>query len=241
MTEDLKDLVLPPYATDTLVIPGRFCGPTDSGNGGWVSGALARRVDAQCVTVRLSVPPPLDTELTLAAFGPGEGIELRDGDTRVATALPADPLTAPPGLVAVPYDLALAASREFPGWHEHAYPRCFACGTDRDDALRLETGPVPGSPGIFATPWEPTEVTPEIVWASLDCPGAWAAGAERRYVLLGSVTAQIDHLPEVGDRHVILAWVDEHDGRKSHTTCVLLDEAGMILAQSRATWIEVRS
>lgn len=232
-------LALPPHATDTLLIPGRFCGPSDSGNGGWVSGALARRVDARCVSVRLSQPPPLDTELTVAALGPGEGVELRDGETLLATARPVEPLPAPTGLVPVTYDLALAASRAFPGRHEHAYPQCFACGTERDDGLRLETGPVPARSGLFAAPWEPIDVTPEIVWASLDCPGAWAAGAQDRYLLLGSITAQVDRLPEVGDRHVVVAWADRHEGRKSHTTCMLLDDVGVVIAQSRATWIEV--
>lgn len=233
------DLTLAPHTTDTLLIPARYCGPSESGNGGWVSGALARRVDASTVTVRLSVPPPLDKELTVVALGPGGGVELRDGETLVATARPAPPLSAPPALAPVSHDVALAASRAFPGRVDHAYPRCFACGTDRDDALRLETGSVPGRPGLFATPWEPTEVTPEIVWAALDCPGAWAAGAGERYVLLGSLTARVDALPDVGDRCVIVSWVERHEGRKSFTACVLLDDQGVLLAQSAATWIEV--
>lgn len=233
------DLILAPHETGTLRIPARYCGPSESANGGWVSGALALRIDAPTVTVRLSVPPPLEKDLTLVALGPGEGVELRDGQTLVALARPARPLTPPPGRAAVSYDVALAASRGFPGRVNHAYPRCFACGTDRPDALQLESGPVPGHPGLFAAPWEPREVDPRIVWAALDCPGAWVAGAGERYLLLGSLTAQIDLLPQVGDRCVVTSWVDRREGRKSFTGCLLLDDDGAVLAQSQATWIEV--
>jgi hypothetical protein len=52
-----------------LTIPRRYCGPPESGNGGWVSGAVAEHVpisaDRPAVTVRLASPPPLDRALSL--------------------------------------------------------------------------------------------------------------------------------------------------------------------------------
>ena len=70
-----------------LIVPRRFCGPPDSGNGGWTAGALAALDDAdspdnRCdswppIEVSLRQPPPLDTPLDVteadgvlsAAFG----------------------------------------------------------------------------------------------------------------------------------------------------------------------------
>jgi hypothetical protein len=49
--------------TDSLVIPSRFCGPLDSGNGGYVCGRIAAYVSGP-VTVTLRRPPPLVTEGT---------------------------------------------------------------------------------------------------------------------------------------------------------------------------------
>ena len=40
---------------------------------------------------------------------------------------------------------------------------------------------------------------PEIVWAAIDCPGAYAVGAEGRgEVVLGRMTARVDRVPAVG-------------------------------------------
>jgi hypothetical protein len=47
----------------TLRIDRRFCGPPESGNGGYVCGRLARFVDGEATVVRLHVPPPLEVEL----------------------------------------------------------------------------------------------------------------------------------------------------------------------------------
>ena len=49
-----------------FVVPSRFCGPPESGNGGWVSGHAAALLEPgpdESVTVRLRTPPPLDREL----------------------------------------------------------------------------------------------------------------------------------------------------------------------------------
>jgi len=89
-----------------LTIPGRYCGPPESGNGGWVSGALAALVPtttaAPAVTVRLASPPPLDRALRVEVdrVGMPEGpvARLLDGDHLVATAT-AVPEPAPPDLV----------------------------------------------------------------------------------------------------------------------------------------------
>ena len=45
-----------------LEIAERFCGPPNSGNGGYVCGLLAKHLTGT-VTVRLKAPPPLKTKL----------------------------------------------------------------------------------------------------------------------------------------------------------------------------------
>jgi len=49
--------------TESLVIASRFCGPTGSGNGGYVCGRIAAYADGP-VTVTLRQPPALATEGT---------------------------------------------------------------------------------------------------------------------------------------------------------------------------------
>src|SRR5262245_10720661 len=77
----------------SFVIPSRFCGPPESGNGGWVSGHLAQLTPGgpagAPVSVRLSSPPPLDRALRVESDG--EVRTLFDGDLKVGQAQPADP------------------------------------------------------------------------------------------------------------------------------------------------------
>jgi len=51
--------------TPDLVISPRFCGPPNSGHGGYVSGAIAGYADGP-VTVTLRRPPPSDVTVQLA-------------------------------------------------------------------------------------------------------------------------------------------------------------------------------
>lgn len=59
-----------------LVVAARFCGPTGSGNGGYVAGRLGAFVDTDGpVEVTLREPPPLDVDSTSGrpAAGPPSG------------------------------------------------------------------------------------------------------------------------------------------------------------------------
>jgi hypothetical protein len=44
----------------------------------------------------------------------------------------------------------------------------------------------------------------------------------------------------VGERHAIVAWPLEIDGRKHHAACALFDSEGRLLCASQALWIELR-
>ena len=57
-----------------LTVPRRYCGPPESGNGGWVSGSLAAHVRTSgplpAVSVRLSAPPPLERPMPVVGDDP---------------------------------------------------------------------------------------------------------------------------------------------------------------------------
>jgi hypothetical protein len=139
----------------------------------------------------------------------------------------------------VPYAEAVAAAEGFPGWHEHPFPTCFVCGTARDpaDALMLRPGPVGDE--VFAAAWVPREQAPELVWSALDCPGAWVLGFAGRPMVLGTMTAEVRELPEVGAPHVVVAWPRGGQGRKHHSGTALYTAGGRLLARADAVWIAV--
>ena len=86
-TVPLEALECPGEAMKTITIGRRFCGPPNSGNGGYVCGMLARHI-AGPAEVALRAPTPLDRPLD--AVSKDDGVwQLRDGETVIATGRPA--------------------------------------------------------------------------------------------------------------------------------------------------------
>jgi hypothetical protein len=230
--------------SESFVVPTRFCGPPESGNRGWTSGHLAQLVDGAqdggAVTVRLRTPPPLDTEMAISRGDDGT-VEVWDGQVLVAQAFPAEPLDTTEVPLPVSYAQALAAGPAYEGLRSHPFPTCFACGTKRDpsDALCLHTGLLAGHSTLRAAAWTPRESAPELVWAALDCPGAWACGIAGRELVLGTMTASIQELPLVGEPHVVMAWPRRQDGRKYYSGTCLYAADGRLFAQADAVWTAV--
>jgi len=218
---------------ETLMIDARFNGPDGSANGGYTCGRIAALLGGDA-EVTLRSPPPL--ERPLAVERDGDGFRILDGETLVAEAVPGSielDVPDPPS-----WDEAERAAARYPGFEEHAFPRCFVCGPEREprDGLRVFAGPLGDE--RFAATWEANEVRPEFVWAALDCPGAIAVGfPDRGETLLGRFAVAIDELPEPGARCVVLAWPLGEDGRKLYAGTALFGESGRALARARATWI----
>lgn len=168
----------------------------------------------------------------------GASTVVRRGEVRIAQASSAEPITDSPGPDPVSYTEAVAAGEHYPGLTDHPFPTCFSCGTDRDpgDALCLRPGPL--TEGVFAAAWTPREVTEEIVWAALDCPGGWALGVGGRPMVLGTMTAEVNELPGVGQECVVMSWRTGGEGRK-HTAATALYAGTRRLAQARSVWIEI--
>ena len=217
-----------------MIVPRRFNGPPDSANGGYACGLVAALLDG-VAEVTLRLPPPLDRELDVVRT---DGrVEIRDGEALVAEAEPVELDVNVPAPVSV--EAAADASTRYEGFVHHAYDTCFVCGPAREDGLGVYAGPVEGRPGLLAAPWTPGEdVSPELVWAALDCPSGWAVDDfQREGVLLGRMAAEIDRLLAPGEQHVVLGWRVGEDGRKRFAGSALLTATGEVLARARSTWI----
>ena len=217
-----------------MIVPGRYNGPPDSGNGGYTCGLVAGILGG-VAEVTLRLPPPLDRELEVVR---SDGrVEIRDAGALVAEAEPVQLEVDVPALVGV--QEAEDASPRYAGFVHHAYDTCFVCGPRREDGLRVYAGPVEGRPGVVASPWKPgDDVRPELVWAALDCPSGWAVDDfQREGVLLGRMATAIDRLPTPGKPHVVIGWRIGGDGRKRFAGSALVTADGEVLARSRSTWI----
>ncbi|HEY3498111.1 MAG TPA: hypothetical protein VGK73_25610 [Polyangiaceae bacterium] len=229
--------------TDTVVIAGRFCGPPQSGNGGYSSGLVAREFEG-AVEVTLRKPPPLDRALALRRDAV---LALCDGDEIVAEARPATlELTVPDP---PSFDDAVVASRTYRGFEQHSFPTCFVCGPGRaaGDGLRIFPGRASDS-RLVAAPWVPDAslaapdgcVAPEFLWASLDCPGYFGAAPEELpRALLGRMTAELTGSVAPGERCVVIGWRLGLEGRKLHAASALFGADGTLRGKARQTWIIV--
>jgi len=220
--------------TETVTIDRRYRGPLESANGGYAAGLLGCRI-GPAAEVTLRLPPPLERPLEVRRDG--ERLLLLDGDRLVAEAVRADPgLTTPrpPSM-----DEASAASSGVGAWGPPQFAECFVCGI-RDDGsgLGIHPGPVPGRDGLVATTWVAPAVAPEVVWAAIDCPGAYAVGeVGRGEPVLGRMTARVVRLPDEGERCVVAGWPLGEEGRKLHAGTALYGRDGRVLALARQVWI----
>ncbi|MDR3512328.1 MAG: hypothetical protein P4L73_11895 [Caulobacteraceae bacterium] len=232
-----------------VVIERRFAGPPSSGNGGYVSGLLARAI-AGPATVVLRAIIPLDTPLDLsvddgrAVLSDAAGGLIGEAKAADVADLPQPP--TPPSLAA-----AEAAGRRAPSLERNFHPICFTCSVARaeGDGLRILAGQLEGAPaGVLAGVWTPDpafaddegRLPEEIVWAAVDCPGsfAWWVREQHHGGLLGTMTAEVIRRPSAGEPHIVLAWpIEGGAGRKRFSGVALFTAEGELLARGRQVWI----
>ena len=71
----------------SITIDRRFCGPPNSGNGGYVCGLLAGHIDGTSAEITLRAPPPLGQRLDIIPGTHGT-MDLRQGEHILATGRP---------------------------------------------------------------------------------------------------------------------------------------------------------
>jgi hypothetical protein len=233
---------------DTVEIARRYCGPPDSGNGGYVAGLLASRADRrEAVTVRLRRPPPLEAPLDFRRT-PAGVIELVHGGEVLAS--------AEPGVLAqsIPvrwttFEVAQRLSRNYPGFHRHPFPTCFVCGPDRAHGDGLRIFPGPWHAGHVVAPWVPHAaldrgdgtVAPEHLWAALDCPGYFAAAQDGRPMLLGQITARLGRPVRIDEPCIVIGWRLGSAGRKHCVGTAIYGKGRQLRGVAEALWIEPRT
>jgi len=229
-------------------IARRFCGPPDSGNGGYSSGSLASLLPGACECT-LRKPIPLERELQTEVAD--RSARLLDGGELIIEAVQTkiDVTDHAPAA----FDQMQRASSTSPAFTNHPFPTCFTCGPERKpgDGLRIFPGrllEVGANGAIFGAPWIPDSsltnggvvVRPEFVWAAMDCPTGFAAGFPWKGTLVTGRLAVEQVAPLYPERpYVVMSWPTGSEGRKHHAGAALYDSTGQICAKARATWIKL--
>jgi hypothetical protein len=128
------------------------------------------------------------------------------------------------------------------------------CGPDRAprDGLRIFAAEVDGREGVCAAPWipdqsladpsDPIHVAPEFVWAALDCPTSVPVIPllpEDRVVVLGTLAADRRVPLRIGERYVLMSWLEARSEKACTGGAAVLNEEGDVQAVSRGTWVFV--
>lgn len=234
---------------ETLTVPAHLCGYPGVAFGGYVAGVLAGRATAKTVRVDFRRPVPTGAPVLLTGRADG-GVELADGETLLATAMPAELRTDVRD--APSWAAASAAADAYRAAPPDGSTDCFGCGLDRTAAtgLRLHCGLVPGT-GMVATAWTPSTelggpdglLPPELVWGALDCPGNAAGrllGGRPAGAVTAALTARLLRPVPVGEGLVTYSWLLGSEGRKYTVATALAAASGDLCAFAEALWVQPR-
>jgi hypothetical protein len=123
---------------------------------------------------------------------------------------------------------------------DHPFPRCFVCGPDRRDGLRVTVGPT-GDGALFAGAWTPPQpdgiVPDRYLWAVLDCPTGWVHFAPDSRAVLGRLTVSVREAAPASQPYVVTALATGAERRKRYSVAALYHADGRLVASSAATWI----
>jgi hypothetical protein len=229
----------------SVTVPARFCGPPDSGNGGYTCGLIAKELGG-VVECTLRSPVPLEASLDIERTQSG-GI-LRHGDKVIVEASSTTIDIAPPAPIAL--ETATAAMKSSYALDaRHPFPTCFVCGPKRQAHDGLEIFPAAINESLYAATWLPAAefgdscqfLRPEFLWAATDCPTGFAAGFPIAGKLVTGRLAVEQLQPiKVGERCLLLSWPLRIEGRK-HFSAACLYQNQNPCAVARATWIRLEA
>ena len=227
-----------------IEIPGRFCGPINSANGGYTCGILANAIEGPA-EVTLRHPPPINRPLEIRQTAENLFV-LYDQSKVIAEAKPSELELVPPGTPdIVTAELSNVKEEDIT---DHYFPECFVCGPKRrpGDGLRIFPGPVEGADYLAAI-WIPDNsladekgyIRNEIIWSALDCPSGWAIIFEKmRYIMLGRLEAEIYPRVKPDNKFIVIGWKLSEEGRKIYAGTAIFSAEGQLCAKGKATWIE---
>ncbi|MEK9692122.1 MAG: hypothetical protein VW557_07665 [Rhodospirillaceae bacterium] len=230
------------FKPDSIIIPSRFCGPKNSGHGGYTAGTLAQYLSGP-VEVTIKRPIPMDQKMALV-FGL-DGVRLEEGAQEVAQAIPREIQL---DRIEIPTPSEAKHSKKFSCPEDkHLYPSCFVCGPKRErgDGLRVFPGLVPSKKYACAL-WTPSAdlgdvdglVKTPFIWSLLDCPAFFGLGLANTYMLTGRISAEIIERPKTGVPYIVSGWRVGQDGRKHFAASAIFDIGQNLIAKSTSTWIE---
>lgn len=231
-----------------VVVTQQFCGPPNSGNGGYCCGLLAAGIRGPA-SAMLKARIPLDIGLRLeigdqvTELFDGEGSIIGAGRAALPTDLPVVP--DPPSMAQ-----AIDAETRHLGHTGRYHPICFTCGPERaeGEGLRVFPGQVQGADaGYLACPWTPHPnfadaeglIPIDVIWGALDCPGffSWVVKEGRHGALLGTMTGEVLRRPAAGETCIVTSWPIARDGRKEMAGVALHTPQGELLARAHQVWI----
>lgn len=240
-----------------VTIDQQFCGPPDSGNGGYCGGLLGRYFDGP-FTIRLALPIPLNTSLNIAEDNESADTIYLQHDEQVVTSASIAPdfeLIVPPCPSLADTE---AAEKRYKGFLKHPFPTCFVCGPDRqrDDAMCLYPGPLLPTPEsstpIVASRWivdssycdESGSLKKEFLCAALDCPSSFGILEEPENLrlvpmVLGSLTVEVNGTLSAGEQAIVIGWPINSSGRKAVGGTAIFNAAGECIAKAKALWISL--
>lgn len=227
----------------TLTITKTYCGPPNSGNGGYTAGLIASFLDfAPQITLRL--PPPLDEVLRLNFDH--QKAELYSNTQLIAEAIPTEFDLDPPDLPA--FDSILNEENLEPYPPHHNFPNCYVCGPNRQegDGLRIFARKIIDG-DIVVSLWKPDPqlsnsfgtVKEPFIWAALDCPGAFTYLKDGLKLVLGRISTKLLKPLSVEETYIVAGWPLGNEGRKYHTGTGIFSVDHELLAIAKSTWISI--
>jgi len=229
---------------ESFIVPARFCGPPNSGNGGYTCGMLASEIGG-IVECTLRKPVPLDVPLRIERRN--SSANLVKGDEIIVEAIPSEITLQLPELVSE--KLVAGAMEHSPALDAvHPFPGCFVCGPHRQvgDGLRIFPGAMMDG-SLFGAIWLPAKefgnaqgfLRTEFLWAALDCPTGFAAGFPLTGKLVtGRLAVEQREQVKTGAECILLSWPLGTEGRK-HFSGACLYQHQKVCAVARATWIRL--
>ncbi|PJZ27642.1 hypothetical protein [Leptospira kmetyi] len=240
---------------ESIEINEKYCGPPNSGNGGYVAGITANPIEHKAAVIKIRAPAPLGETLYYSGDSGKNGIRLLSKESNLVIAEAKEDsefYRDVPELNSSSLEGIQHPEKEYLGFKQHPFPTCFVCGPNRnhEDGMRIFPAKISDQVGFthlhgaFWNPWKDLSGTDgnvrnEIVWAALDCPGGFAVSyVEPTLIVLAKLRGRLLEpiFPEVP--YAILSWeIGRNRRQRIAGTAIYRIEDRKCVAYSEALWM----